>query len=255
MSITISEFKKVGRILKFAYKEAEDEAVRNGIEPFSPQFERLISLIRDKVLERLGYTLDEYREAKLLYLSNREKLLVGDAVHIPTAEEIIEKAHEVAKQYIKPPQITNQIVEKTTKIVEEPIFIENTEIVERIIEREVPVKEEAKEYTVSPNVPEINPKENIGIFDMPNFRKLAMGLQEQIDALRADTTGTSAILTATGTIDDSNKDFTFTEKPTLIVVNGALYQETGGAITWTWSGTTATLSSPVGTGGSIFGRI
>ena len=69
------------------------------------------------------------------------------------------------------------------------------------------------------------------------------------------TTASTAVLTATGTIDDSNKDFTFTQKPSVIVMNGATYQQTGGAITWTWTaGTlTATLSSPVGSGGSLFG--
>lgn len=65
------------------------------------------------------------------------------------------------------------------------------------------------------------------------------------------------ILTATGTIDDSNTSFTFTQQPTVIVVNGGVYQQTGGTITWTWvSGTLrATLSSAVGDGGSLFGLV
>ena len=64
------------------------------------------------------------------------------------------------------------------------------------------------------------------------------------------------ILTTPDTIDDNNVAFTFISKPTEIVINGASYVETGGNITWTWnSGTlTATLSSPVGVGGSIYGR-
>lgn len=76
---------------------------------------------------------------------------------------------------------------------------------------------------------------------------------------RVDVTITGGIgsstLTATGTIDDSNKAFTFISLPTVLVINGAVYQQTGGAITWTWTvGTlTATLSAPVGSGGSIFG--
>lgn len=66
----------------------------------------------------------------------------------------------------------------------------------------------------------------------------------------------TTILNATGTIDDSNTAFTFTRQPSELVINGASYQQTGGAITWTWAaGTfTATLSSPVGIGGSIYGR-
>ena len=61
------------------------------------------------------------------------------------------------------------------------------------------------------------------------------------------------VLTATGTINDSNLDFTFTSLPSIIVINGASYLQTGGAITWSWTTLTATLSSPVGVGGSIYG--
>ena len=73
--------------------------------------------------------------------------------------------------------------------------------------------------------------------------------------LLVNLSGGISILAATGTIDDSNTAFTFPSLPTVLVINGALYQQTGGAITWTWNaGTlTATLSAPVGTGGSIFG--
>ena len=65
----------------------------------------------------------------------------------------------------------------------------------------------------------------------------------------------SGVLTATGTIDDTNTTFTFVSLPSVLVINGAVYRQTGGAITWTWTGgtLTATLSSAVGTGGSIFG--
>lgn len=60
------------------------------------------------------------------------------------------------------------------------------------------------------------------------------------------------ILEATGSVDDSNLAFTFTEKPKLICINGAFYRENHG---WTWATLTATLTLPVGTGGDIFGII
>lgn len=65
----------------------------------------------------------------------------------------------------------------------------------------------------------------------------------------------TGILDATGTINDANLSFTFTQLPSVIIINGGTYRQTGGAITWSWNaGTlTATLSSAVGTGGSIFG--
>lgn len=71
----------------------------------------------------------------------------------------------------------------------------------------------------------------------------------------ANTSG--SILAATGTIDDSNMDFTFTQLPSVLIINGGTYKQTDGSITWTWdAGTlTATLSTPVGSNGSIFGLI
>lgn len=61
------------------------------------------------------------------------------------------------------------------------------------------------------------------------------------------------IITITGTVDDSNVTFTATTQPTLLNINGAFYQNTGGAITWTYVAGTITLSIPVGTGGQIYG--
>lgn len=54
----------------------------------------------------------------------------------------------------------------------------------------------------------------------------------------------------TGNVDDNNTAFTFTAKPTLVIVNGAIYRENKG---WTWSSPIATISAPVGTGGDIYG--
>ncbi len=60
-------------------------------------------------------------------------------------------------------------------------------------------------------------------------------------------------ITVTGVINDSNKTFASVTLPTLLNINGAFYLPTGGAITWTWIAGTITLSTAVGTGGSIFG--
>jgi len=65
------------------------------------------------------------------------------------------------------------------------------------------------------------------------------------------SSGGYSILTATGTIDDTNTSFTFVSRPTEIVINGASYIENDG---WTWAVLTATLDFPVGTGGKIYGR-
>ncbi len=52
-----------------------------------------------------------------------------------------------------------------------------------------------------------------------------------------------------GTIDDSNLTFGFAAQPTILFVNGQALQVGEG---WTWTGSAVLLSTPVGTGGSIF---
>lgn len=60
-------------------------------------------------------------------------------------------------------------------------------------------------------------------------------------------------ITVTGTIDDTNMTFTCASEPSNLVINGGFYAPTGGNITWSYATGTITLSSPVGTGGSIYG--
>lgn len=73
--------------------------------------------------------------------------------------------------------------------------------------------------------------------------------------LLVDAAGSSGItvIAIAGVINDANVSFTSASEPTLLVINGASYQATGGAITWAYVAGAITLSSPVGTGGSIFG--
>jgi len=71
-------------------------------------------------------------------------------------------------------------------------------------------------------------------------------------------TGSFSILSATGTINDTNQAFTFAQRPAIIVMNGISYRDgatTGSVVAWTWSGSTATMFAPVGTGNSIYGIV
>lgn len=58
-------------------------------------------------------------------------------------------------------------------------------------------------------------------------------------------------LTATGTINGSNTDFTFTEKPTYVVSDGAKYKENAG---WTWNAGTLLVTMTVPPQFSIWGE-
>lgn len=70
--------------------------------------------------------------------------------------------------------------------------------------------------------------------------------------LLVSTSGSStvSILVATGTVDDSNVTFTFASTPQIVVVNGMSYITAHGVTIVT---TTATLDSPAGVGGFVYG--
>jgi len=74
--------------------------------------------------------------------------------------------------------------------------------------------------------------------------------------ITATGSGAFSILTATGSVDDSNVTFTFISVPTMVNINGSFYNagaQVGGVAAWTNVGTTVTTAFPVGTGGCIFG--
>jgi gas vesicle protein len=75
---------------------------------------------------------------------------------------------------------------------------------------------------------------------------------KRITTITIASQSSGAVVTTSSTIDDSNTVFVFSGAPSIVCINGAFYQPTGGAITWTGT-TTITLSSPVGINGSIWG--
>jgi len=80
------------------------------------------------------------------------------------------------------------------------------------------------------------------------------GRQRQISgAGKGAGLGTTALLTISGTINDSNVTFMATEEPSVMIINGPMYRKTGGSITWSWSSGTIVLSTPVGNNGFLFG--
>lgn len=62
------------------------------------------------------------------------------------------------------------------------------------------------------------------------------------------------IISSTPTaVSNVTTSYTFYTQPIYVIMNGPAYLPTGGTITWSYSGTTLTVSSPPGSSGSIFG--
>jgi DNA-binding transcriptional MerR regulator len=231
--MTTAEFKKVARILKYAFAELEINALKKGIDITSEEYTNLVDSIRLSVLKEAGFTLEEYREAKELargvtakdvleYATETSERLSEIDTKIPTIEDIkniaeetakeiardiaYPIAEEVAKKYIVPPKVTNQIVKET--VVKEPKIIKETvKVKERVEYNDKPLKKELERLEGKiKDIPVIDVKKLEKDFlkpvqslkesiDMewggkiPDFRKLAMGIQSQIDELRSSPTG------------------------------------------------------------------
>ncbi len=233
--MTTAEFKKVARLLKETYAELEREALADGIDIFSDEYLKVRDIVRLKVLERIGFTLDEYREAKELVAPAKKVDVAKDlleastiaqdvsnrveALNIPNEEDILAKAKEIAEAVVKTPIIQNNVVERTTKVVEKPTYIHTKETINKETDLNPIYSEIGYLNDRLDNLPEIpesyDPKElldqmrsefsenlekNINALGMPDFRKLAMGLQAQIDAISTTPGGAAAWGDITGTL-------------------------------------------------------
>ena len=233
-----SEFKKIGRLLKEVYSELEKEAIADGIDIFSEQYLQVRDAVRLRLLEKMGFTLEEYREAKELVapakkvdviqqVSEASKMTQDvsnrvDAIPVLSEDEILAKAKIQAEAVIKAPVIQNNIVERTT--IEKPTIVK--EIVVQTINKEADLNPLYAEIGYlhdkleNLEIPEaFDPKElldqmrsefgehlqnNINLKGMPDFRKLAMGLQAQIDSIQQTPGGAAAWGDITGTLSDQS---------------------------------------------------
>lgn len=215
--MTTAEFKKVARLLKEVYAQLEAEALSDGVDIFGEEYAMVRDALRLEVLKRLGFTLEEYRAAKELVAPAKKVDVVAkldelaqkaeavsekiDELEIPDEDELLEKAKEIAEQVVKPPTIINQIVKETT--VEKPKIVKQTNtIIEKEEYDDAPIfaelgylNDKLDKLVIPEGVDEEKLKDdmrsefmeqlqnNINALGMPDFRKLAMGLQDQIDRL------------------------------------------------------------------------
>lgn len=274
--MTIKDFKKIARLLKEVYKEIEKEASENGMDIFSPEYEELISKAREAVLEKMGFTLEEYRTAKeeasplrkqkedLSSLLDEARTTIEkvNTLKIPTAEEIEEIVNRIAQEHIKEVVkevvVTNEIIKEIEKptIIKETI-IEKEEYDDSKLHEELEKVNKRFEDLPEPiNVDKVKEdvltefgkmfEDKINILGMPDFRKLAMGLQQQIDANTAainaveasdvdSVTGTTDRITATPTTGSVVVDIAST------YVGQTSITTLGTITTGVWNGTTVSV--------------
>lgn len=204
--MTSQEFKKVARVIKAILKEIESQAIAEGIDITSTEYEKLVARARLGILKKSGFTLEEYQQSKeeTLRLQKEERQRSKNQIAKELLELNREKVDEqtvrkIAEEYIKEPVInnftTNEIIKET--IIEKPVIVEKREtIIEREEYDDSAIKTALESITERlESTPEAESldlddvknifaemfEHNINTIEMPDFRKLAMGLQQQID--------------------------------------------------------------------------
>jgi len=207
------EFKRIARILKEAYKEIEKEALEGGLDIFSKEYDNLILMSRAKILEKLGYTVEQYLEAKeqiaTLNKTDTEDLAKRAKSFMEQGKETLSNLHNSTKEKISEmtnrakilskPKVIKETIEKV--IIEKPTTIHTTNDIHttnEIIKKEkfnakplyekIDILNKKVDKIKIPDVESIfqkNFKKNIDTLGMPDFRKLAMGLQSEIDKIKA----------------------------------------------------------------------
>lgn len=237
---------------------------------FSSEYKDLVDQTRLIVLAENGFTIEEYRiikdsiaketksNVKTLIDNHQQQIDELKNRQVPTEESIKQIAESVsravASEFIKPPQIIHQIVKETT--IEKPQVIRETKT-ERVIEEraynEKPLQEKlgalSKRLDEFLKVAKPEPVDteslkdeirqdfskhfahNIDMLGMPNFRKLAMGLQQQIDDILSNGTGGGSGGTYTQLIGDgATRDFAVTGTPKAVFLRSSVYFPEAGYI-------------------------
>lgn len=173
---------RVNKILQAAYKSAEKRAKERGLDLNSQEFKDLKEKIKTTVLSEMGMT-EAGHEAHEMEMDVE---VVEKATNIPFKKEMAKLAEEAAlkaiKELVPPSTVTNNIVDYNDVPLKEGLksLAEKVKKIPAIPDIEK-MKSELKDE-LSEKI-DVSLKKNIDMMGMPDFRKLGMGLQAQIDAL------------------------------------------------------------------------
>lgn len=204
--MTLPELKKVMGFLKEAYSGLN----ATELEKLTPEYQEAIAIIREKVLASQGFTLEEYRIAKNEYKQSLQEnsskklfdrvlgkpsVVKGDKGDTGEKGEKGDTGPQGPEGKQGPQGVKGEKGDKgepgqsydpaTIGYLEDKI--DSIKIPEQI--DVVALKEEVK------NIFGEMFKHNINTIGMPDFRKLGMGLQQQIDELRSGTSNGGISLT------------------------------------------------------------
>jgi len=148
--MTIKQFRKIQKILKIALNQAEKEAIEDGVDITSQEYDKAISVLRRRILEELGLTPEKYEELRLSFKPPKKPISYKELKDIPPmpetlspkeikgliAESISESISKIISKSISEiPKPTTTIINKIVKEVvkEKPQIIKTKEIVKKVV--------------------------------------------------------------------------------------------------------------------------
>lgn len=255
-----AQFKKTVRLLKVAYQQLEQQAIDEGYDMQSPGYDQLVQKVRQTVISKAGFTVAEYEAAKAEVKAQADGAPLADLIKQskgdqgepgPEGPAGQDGADGLDGQDGAPgprgPQGEQGPKGETGEMGppgppgKDGMSYDPTEF--QTLKEKIDLMPKEQDYV------EIVKKE-VGygikaateINGMPNWRKLAMGLQGQIDILTS-LVGLGAGLTLetpTGTVDGSNVTFTTSHTPKVVIIDGISKVSGNG---YTYAGGTITVDS------------
>lgn len=92
----MNKYDRIKKLIYYALKDAEQEALDDGIDITSPEFESILSRLKDKLLQKLGISPAEYRQIE--ELEKQKKLSKKWEERTKISGEINKKIDKVIKQ-------------------------------------------------------------------------------------------------------------------------------------------------------------
>lgn len=200
--MTTTDFKKVARLLKIVYAKIEAEAVESGVDLFSEDYRDLILIARNRTIIKSGFTVEEYEETKTQLENDRAKTKEDKE---QVLKHILETVETVKKEKGEKGD-TGERGERGEKGDRGEPGVNGKDGINGLPGRDGVEGKTGKQGdpgqrgdkgdtpdTVSPEELRTQVvtllKENIDTLGMPDFRKLAMGLRADIDAIGRPTPG------------------------------------------------------------------
>jgi hypothetical protein len=259
--MTQSELKLMYGKIKKANQLLEEQAIKEGIDITSPQYDTLVAKVRNNVLQKNGFTLSQYQSADAQMKLDRQRAKEADVSKIDNIMKQVQQIKgekgdkgDTGEEGIQGEQgVQGEQGERGEKGENGRDGINGLDgkngkdgrdgrdgrdgvdgqsynpldfnaIVEKV--SKIPQKEDLEEYV----------KETVGyslkasteIMGMPNFRKLAMGLRNDIDQLQIQVNKGGGGGVSTWSTPPESPDGTITvftvgaSAPTDVVSDGAL---------------------------------